>query len=110
MKFSILLSILFDLLSKRKVTATELAQKHGVSTRTVYRYIDLLSTSAPVCVERGRNGGIFIHEEFKLPVDFFTEEEFSAIVEALETAYENQPQERFLKAKRKLTSKRALAH
>lgn len=106
MKFSILLSILFDLLAKRKVTAAELAEKYDISARTVYRYVDLLSTSAPVCVQRGRNGGIFIQEQFKLPVDFMTEEEYSATVEALETVYQQQPQERFLKAKRKLGQQR----
>ena len=43
MKFVILLDIFFELLAKRKITASYLAQKYEVSVRTVYRYVDILS-------------------------------------------------------------------
>jgi len=72
MKFAILLEILFELLAKRKVTATYLAEKHEISTRTVYRYIDLLSLTVPIYIKRGRNGGICITDNYKLPVGFMT--------------------------------------
>ena len=65
MKFTILLAILFDLLAKRKVTATYFAQKHDISIRTVYRYIDQLSISVPVYVKRGRNGGILSRVSYR---------------------------------------------
>ena len=104
MKLTILLSILFELLAKRQVTATDLAEKHGVSPRTIYRYIDLLSTAVPVYIKRGRNGGVCIADNYKLPVGFMTKEEYDAAIEALEEAYSRRPEDRFLQAKRKLSS------
>ena len=104
MKFAILVAILFDLLAKRKLTATYLAEKHEISTRTVYRYIDLLSSTVPVYVKRGRDGGICISDNYKLPVGFMTTEEYEAAIEALATMYSQLPQERFLAAKRKLSA------
>ncbi|MBE7078619.1 MAG: YafY family transcriptional regulator [Clostridiales bacterium] len=104
MKFAILVSILFDLLAKRKITASYLAEKHEISTRTVYRYIDLLSLTVPVYVRRGRDGGICISDNYKLPVGFMTTEEYEAAIEALATMYSQLPQERFLAAKRKLSA------
>ncbi len=104
MKFSILIAILFDLLAKRKVTAPYLAEKHEISQRTVYRYIDLMSNSIPVYVKRGRNGGIYISDNYKLPMGFMTVDEYEAAIEALATMYSQFPQERFLAAKRKLSA------
>ncbi len=104
MKFAILLDILFDLLLKRRVTATELAEKHEISTRTVYRYIDLLSLTVPVYVKQGRNGGICISDSYKLPMGFMTKEEYEAAIEALTAMYSQLPQERFLQARRKLSA------
>lgn len=104
MKFEILTDILFELLSKRKATAQELAEKHSVSTRTVYRYIEILSKTVPVYVKRGRNGGVYLADSYKLPVGFMTEAEYEATIEALETAYAQQPRERFLAARRKLSA------
>lgn len=106
MKLSILLSILFDLLSKRKITAAYLAQKHELSPRTVYRYVELLSECVPVHIQRGRNGGIFISDCYKLPVDFMTEAEYEAAMEGLELAYATRHEEHYLEAKRKLSAQR----
>ncbi|MBQ8685731.1 MAG: YafY family transcriptional regulator [Clostridia bacterium] len=104
MKFTILLEILFDLLAKRRLTAAYLAEKHGISVRTVYRYIDHMSLTVPVFVKRGRNGGICISDSYKLPVGFMTKEEYESAIEALETMYSQLPQERFLTAKHKLSA------
>ncbi len=104
MKFAILVSILFDLLAKRKLTAAYLAEKHEISQRTVYRYVDLLSINVPVYVKRGRNGGIYISDNYKLPVGFMTVEEYEAAIEALSAMYSQLPQERFLAAQRKLSA------
>lgn len=104
MKFSILLDILFDLLIKRKATAPYFAEKHGISVRTVYRYIDLLSITVPVYVKRGRDGGICISDSYKLPVGFMTKEEYNAAIESLTAMYAQLPQERFLSAMRKLSA------
>lgn len=104
MKFSILIAILFDLLARRKVTATYLAEKYEISPRTVYRYIDLMSATLPVYVKRGREGGIYISDNYKLPMGFMTKEEYEAAIEALSVTYSQLPQQRFLDAKRKLSA------
>ena len=104
MKFSILICMLFDLLAKRKVTAVYLAEKYELSVRTVYRYIDHMSMKIPVYIKRGRNGGICIPDNFKLPVGFMTKEEYESAIEALETMYAQLPEPRFLEAKEKLSA------
>ena len=108
MKFYVLSDILFELLLKRKVTASYLAEKHEISVRTVYRYVDTLSMSVPVYVKRGRNGGIYISDSYKLPMGFLTESEYNSAIEALEIAYAQQPEERFLIVKEKLSSQKKL--
>ena len=104
MKYALLLKILFDLLSKRKVTANYLSEKYDISPRTVYRYVDELAKVAPVFVKRGRDGGIYIADNYKLPMGFMTEEEYNATIEALNAAYARTTQERFLQAKRKISA------
>ena len=104
MKFSILIAMLFDLLAKRKVTAVYLAEKYQLSVRTVYRYIDHMSLKIPVYIRRGRNGGICIPDNFKLPVGFMTKEEYESAISALETMYAQLPEQRFLDAKEKLSA------
>lgn len=104
MKFGILLSILFDLLIKRKITASYIAEKHEISPRTVYRYIDALSLAVPIYVKRGRDGGICISDNYKLPMGFMTAEEYEAAIEALGAMYSQLPEERFLVAQRKLSA------
>ena len=108
MKFYILSDILFELLLKGKLTAKYLAEKHDLSVRTVYRYVDTLSMSVPVYVKRGRNGGIYIADNYKLPMGFMTEDEYDAIIDALEIAYSQTPEERFLIAKEKISSQKKL--
>ena len=104
MKFTIMIEILFELLAKRKVTATYLSQKYELSVRTIYRYVDLLSMTVPVYVKRGRDGGICISDAYKLPVGFMTTDEYDATVEALTLAYAQIPEARFLDACNKITA------
>ena len=104
MKLSILLSILFELLTKRQVSAGYLAEKHGVSPRTIYRYVEILATAVPVEVKRGRNGGVRISDSYKLPVGFMSEWEYDAAIEALTEQYSRTLEERFLLAMRKLSA------
>lgn len=106
MKFQVILDILFELLSKRRVTAHYLAEKHGVSPRTVYRYVEVLATAVPVRIKRGRDGGICLPDSYKLPVNFLTGEEHSAALEALSAAYEKSAEDRFLSAIRKLSAEK----
>ena len=104
MKFSILLDILMDVLQKRKVTAAELAEKYETSTRSIYRYIDELSFSVPIYIQRGRGGGICLSDNYKLPVGFMNKEEFQATIDALDATFAQLPEERFMAAKRKMTT------
>ncbi|MCL2697295.1 MAG: YafY family transcriptional regulator [Oscillospiraceae bacterium] len=65
MKLNRLLEITTILLNKKTVTAAELAERFGVSTRTIYRDIDVLSASGvPVYSSQGANGGISILEDY----------------------------------------------
>ncbi|MBO5736874.1 MAG: WYL domain-containing protein [Clostridia bacterium] len=104
MNTEILLDMLFEFLSKRRVTATYLAEKYGVSERTVYRYVEALSKTLPIFVKRGRNGGICLSDSYRLPVGFMSSEEYTAVVDALQLAYKNDPNPRFLHARRKLSA------
>ena len=104
MKYEILIGMLLELLQKRQVNAAYFAAKYGISERTVYRYIALLSTQAPVEVTRGRGGGVRISDAFKLPVGFLTEDEYEAATEALEKAYAESADEKFLRARRKIVA------
>ncbi len=103
-KLAITISILFELLSKRHVTAIYLAEKYKISQRSVYRYVDLLATAAPVFVKRGRSGGIYIPDTYKLPMGFMSSAEYEAAVQALDIAYAQTPNEAFLTAKHKLST------
>ena len=102
MKFKTVLDMLFELLKKRKVTAVYFSKKYGISIRTVYRYVDELKSGLPLIVTRGRNGGIALPDNYKLPVNYMTADEYAAAIEGLEIAYCHNPQERFLIAKEKL--------
>ena len=106
MKYSILIGILFDLLSKRRVTAPYLSERYEISTRTVYRYVEILTEYLPVQVKRGREGGICVPDNYKLPVGYLSKEEYETATEALSLAYSRSPEERFLEAKRKLSAQK----
>lgn len=114
MQFSVLLSMTFDLLSHQKLTASYLSEKYKLSARTVYRYVDVLSTELPLQIKRGRSGGICLADNYRLPMGFMHADEYEAAIQALENAYAHSCDERFLSARRKLsmqnkTEKRNLA-
>jgi predicted DNA-binding transcriptional regulator YafY len=104
MSTEILLDMLFEFLSKRKITASCLAEKYGVSERTVYRYVETLSHSLPLVVKRGRNGGICLSDSYRLPVGFMSKDEYTAILDALQIAYTHDPNPRFTNARKKLNT------
>ena len=104
MKFQNVLDMLFELLEKRKVTATYFSKKYGVSVRTVYRYVDELKSALLVEITRGRSGGIALPDCYKLPVGYMTNEEYGATLEALDMAYCATADERFLTAREKIAA------
>ena len=89
MKFQLMLKILFRLLKNRKSSARELAAECGISERSVYRYAEeMIVSGVPLDIVRGRGGGIFLPDTYKLPENFFTREEYAAAVNALSALYE----------------------
>ncbi|MDE7256429.1 MAG: HTH domain-containing protein, partial [Clostridia bacterium] len=84
MKYRIMIKMLTLLMSRRKVTAKEIADRFDISVRSVYRYVEELNVAGvPVDVVRGRYGGIFIADTFRLPSGYFTRGEYAATVNAL---------------------------
>lgn len=105
MKFQAMLKILFTLLKKKKTSAAELASACGVSERSIHRYLEeLIVSGVPIDIIRGRNGGIFLPDTYKLPENFFTKEEYSAAINALGALYEQLHDDAVADALNKLLS------
>lgn len=86
MQESRLFKIMYHLLDKGQATASELAEKFEVSVRTIYRDIDALSGAGiPVYTEAGRNGGIYLMNDFVLDKAVLSEEEKQEILAALQS-------------------------
>ena len=63
MKLPRLIEIVTILLNRKTITASELAERFGVSIRTIYRDIEVLSSAGiPIYTTQGVNGGISIME------------------------------------------------
>ena len=81
-----LFEIVYILMQKKKVTAKELAEKFEVSTRTIYRDIEALSSAnIPIYMSKGKDGGIGILEEYVLNKSILSEEEQNQILFALQS-------------------------
>jgi len=79
-----LFEIIYLLLNKERVTARELAERFGVSTRTIYRDIDTISLAGiPVYTEKGKGGGISLLPDFVLSKSVFSEQEQNEILSML---------------------------
>lgn len=84
MRLDRLLGITMTLLTKKRVTATELASRYEVSVRTIYRDIDLISQSGiPVASFSGTDGGFELLSGYFLIKQHFTIEDFSMIYHLL---------------------------
>ncbi len=80
-----LFEIIYILIQKKKVTAKELAEKFEVSTRTIYRDIETLSSAnIPIYASKGKEGGIGILDEYILNKTILSEEEQNQILFALQ--------------------------
>ncbi|WP_100401799.1 helix-turn-helix transcriptional regulator [Bacillus sp. FJAT-42315] len=87
-----MLAILWMLNSGQKITAKQISEKLEMNIRTVYRYIDTLSTSGvPIISDAGHNGGYTLLNHFiEAPLFFDFEEQtslFHAAVFAEEAGY-----------------------
>ncbi len=73
--------IFVSLLDKKVHKACSLAEKFEVSTKTIYRVIDrLVSAGLPVGSLPGKNGGVFLLDDFDCNTWFFTEEELAYLL------------------------------
>ncbi len=86
-----LTAILTHLQSKRLVTANDIATKHGVSIRTVYRDIRTLEHSGiPIITVEGK--GYSLLDSYRLPPVMFTEDEANALITAEQIILKNKDQ------------------
>lgn len=85
MQIDRLIQIVFLLLSHENITAKQLAEELCVSTRTIYRDINILSVAGiPIISQKGYGGGLSLLQGFSLDKSYFTQEEQGNIVHALQ--------------------------
>lgn len=86
MSESRLFQILYYLLGRGQATACELAEKFEVSTRTIYRDIDKLSSAGiPVYTTTGHGGGVQLVENFVLKQALLSKEDMQNILIGLQS-------------------------
>ncbi len=87
MQIPVLVGMLSTLLaSDGVVRAEDLAQKFEISTRSVYRYMAMLSEGGvPIESCLGRGGGWRIIENYKLKATYFTREEYERLIFCLQS-------------------------
>lgn len=86
MKIDRLFAITNILINKRTVTAAELAEQFGVSVRTIYRDIEILSVNGvPIYTHQGKGGGISIMEGYTIDKTLLSDEEQKQVLLALQS-------------------------
>lgn len=88
-RLSRLTAILTQLQTKRLLTSTTLAEKFGVSVRTIYRDIRALEQAGvPILIEDGK--GYTLMEGYKIPPVMFTENQANALILAEQLVLKNK--------------------
>ncbi len=86
MSDSRLFKILYYLLDRGHATAPELAAEFEVSARTIYRDVEALSSAGiPIYAETGRNGGIYLLQDFILDKAILSENEKQEVLTAMQS-------------------------
>ncbi len=86
MQINRLFEIVYMLLERKNITAKELADKFEVSTRTIYRDIEILSAAKiPIYAVKGKGGGIALLDDYVLNKSILSEEEQNQILFALQS-------------------------
>lgn len=84
MQINRLFELLYLLLNKKKMTARQLAERFEVSTRTIYRDIETLSSAGiPIYATKGKDGGISLMENFVFQSSLLSAEEQKNILASL---------------------------
>ncbi|MFC2185721.1 helix-turn-helix transcriptional regulator [Fulvivirgaceae bacterium LMO-SS25] len=88
-RLSRLVAILTTLQTRRLITSTSLAEKFGVSTRTIYRDLKALEQAGvPILTEDGK--GYSLMEGYKIPPVMFTENQANALILAEQLVLKNR--------------------
>lgn len=88
-RLSRLTAILTQLQTRRLLTASELANKFSVSTRTIYRDIKALEQAGvPILTEDGK--GYTLMEGYRIPPVMFTESQANALILAEQLVLKNK--------------------
>ncbi len=88
-RLSRLVAILTQLQTKRVLTSSKLAQKFGVSVRTIYRDIKALEEAGvPILAEGGK--GYTLMEGYKIPPVMFSENQANALILAEQLVLKNR--------------------
>ena len=86
MKIDRLFEIVYLLMNHKGMTANMLAERFGVSVRTIYRDIEALSLAGiPVYSTQGKGGGVAILDHFTLDKTWVTESDQENILLALQS-------------------------
>lgn len=84
MRLERLLSIVFLLLNRDRISATDLADRFNVSVRTIYRDINTIDGSGiPIVSHPGQNGGFSILDTYRIDKQVLSIHEMASIVHAL---------------------------
>ncbi len=92
MKTSRLFEIVYILLENPSTTASSLAKRFEVSTRTIYRDVETLSGAGiPIYMTKGKGGGISLLPDFVLNKALLTKEDKSEILSSMLALQELSP-------------------
>ena len=84
MRLDRMLAIVLILLNRRRATAPELAERFGVSVRTIYRDIDTIDGAGiPIVSFQGQGGGFGIVESYRLERQLLTPDDMLAMLGVL---------------------------
>lgn len=104
MKLDRMLAITLELMSKKRVRASELAARFEVSTRTIYREIELINQAGiPVTSFTGADGGFELMDGFFITKQHFSLQDLSDIYQLIQSV-EGAVGGRFTTLKHKLSS------
>ncbi|RQO39374.1 DNA-binding transcriptional regulator [Chryseobacterium sp. KBW03] len=88
-RLSRLVAILTTLQTRRLITSASLAEKFGVSTRTIYRDLKTLDQAGvPILTEDGK--GYSLMDGYKIPPVMFTENQANALIIAEQLVLKNR--------------------